>query len=118
DPTGKYKCPLCKVQSAGDEADTGWVECPMLRGRMICLGSSIDHQSVARSHEFEDHFDRVLFDQLSSSAQRSIPELRRACLGHQLEVIDDRLCEDSEDEAELQLLRAVVSQQLQDVQEE
>lgn len=118
DPTGKYRCPLCKVQSTGDEADTGWVECPMLRGKMICLGSCIEHQAVARSDDFERHFDRALFDELSSSAQRSVAELRQVCLVHQLEVIDERFCEHSEDEAALQFLRAVVEQRAQDVEEE
>lgn len=112
DPSGKYKCPLCKVQSAGEEADTGWVKCPMVRDKIICLGSCLDHQGAARSDNFEEHYDRKLFDDLSTKVQRSVSDLRRTCLEHQIEVLDDQLCHHSEDAAALRAFRAVLQQRL------
>lgn len=87
--------------------------CPMVRGRMICLGSCIDHQAVARADDFHGHFDRELFEQLSRATQRSVRDLRATCLRHQLEVVDERILNHSADEAALKWLRVAVENQLQ-----
>lgn len=108
DPTGKYKCPLCKVQSAGDDADTGWVACPMVKNHMICLGSCIDYQKVARSSEFAEHPEHDLFEELSKVAGSSVDALRGTCLRHQIQIIDGQLEAGSEDAEDLRELRELV----------
>jgi hypothetical protein len=108
DPTGRYHCPLCETQATGDEADTGWVHCPMLDGRMICLGSCIDYQKVARSEAFAHHPERILFESLATRQSRSVTVLRRTCLDHQLEVVDEKLREGREDSNALSALRAEI----------
>lgn len=112
DPTGRYTCPLCKAQRAGDEADTGWVACPMVRGRMICLGSCLDFQAVARASAFESHHDRQLFRTLARETQRDDQGLRATCLRHQLEVIDHRVTARADDVSALLALREDVSRAL------
>ena len=57
--TGRYKCPLCEDQSTGDEVDTGWVLCPMLEGRPICLGCCLDYQNVARLEDFDANLTMI-----------------------------------------------------------
>lgn len=54
---------------------------------MICLGCCIDHQSVARSRDFDDHAYRDLYDALAAMTSDSVTTLRRICLNHQEEII-------------------------------
>lgn len=109
DPTGKYRCPLCRVQSSSDQDDTGWVACPMLNGEMICVGSCIDHQAIARSEDFQHHPYRNDFDQLASKSGHAVLELRSICLRHQLEIIDEQLMASSEDADALNRLRRQIA---------
>ena len=108
DPTGRYRCPLCSVQSTGDDADTGWVRCPMMADRMICLGSCIDHQAVARAENFEDDPERDLFFSVSEISGSPVTDLRRICMEHQVAVIDLRLEEGKVDRQTLAHLRSKV----------
>jgi hypothetical protein len=108
DPSGRYTCPLCRVQRAGDAEDTGWVRCPMLKGQMICLGSCIDHQKVARSDEFDSHYDRGLFETLHSNLRRPINELRSICMSHQIEVLDERIAEGGPNTKQMLELKALL----------
>ena len=109
DATGQYVCPLCNVQHAGDDVDTGWVECPMLGNRMICLGSCIDYQNIARSADFDVHPEIRLFRELAQVTHDDIEVLRWTCLRHQAKVIDDQLWAGSEDAAPLRELRDSVT---------
>lgn len=93
DPSGKYRCPLCEVQGTGDSEDPGWVSCPMVDGKMICFGSCVEYQKVARAEDFESHYDRNLILQLSSRLVRDAVELRATCVRHQIEVATDQLAE-------------------------
>lgn len=108
DPSGSYECPLCRVQSTGDEIDTGWVACPMVMDRMICLGSCIDYQKVARSLRSPDHPEDQMFTNLAIATRSSIEALRLKCLRHQVQIIDDQLRDGSEDASELRQLRGDV----------
>jgi len=101
----RYQCPLCRSQLAGDEADTGWVKCPLVGGRAICLGCCIDYQSVARSDDFEFHSYQELFIALARESGEAVGTLRRRCMQHQLEVIDEQLTETADDYPELVRLR-------------
>jgi len=83
DPRGRYKCPLCVVQTTADDVDTGWVHCPMLNDRPICIGCCIDLQSVARVEDFATHPYRDLFDEVSLKTGKEVAELRQICLSHQ-----------------------------------
>ena len=105
DPTGKYVCPLCNVQRTTEPTDTGWVECPMIQNRMICLGSCIDHQGAALSFDFDTHYDAQLFYILAQSTDDDVSHLRWICLCHQVQVIDDQLQVERDDVAELIKLR-------------
>ncbi len=113
DPEGRYTCPLCGSQATGDAVDTGWVSCPMLDGKVICLGSCIDHQAAARSEDFQSHPDRELFDELTRRSQVTAHKLRSLCMHHQIEVIDEQLQEDSVDSEELAELRKAIVLQLE-----
>lgn len=115
DPTGRYACPLCKVQRASDEVDTGWVACPMVRGQMVCLGSCLDYQAVARSSAFETHYDYPPFIQLEQEARQLKRGLRTICLRHQAELIDDQLRSQTDDVIELTARKDEVSQALAEV---
>jgi hypothetical protein len=112
DPTGRYLCPLCKVQGAGDDVDTGWVACPMVRGQMICLGSCLDYQAAARSSAFETHHDRCRFTELARETRQTEQSLRAICLRHQAQIIDDRLRSRTDDAIELMALKDEVSHAL------
>jgi hypothetical protein len=112
DPAGRYLCPLCKVQRAGGEADTGWVACPMVLGQMICLGSCLDCQAAARSLAFETHHDRYLFIELALKTQQTERGLRAICLRHQVQIIDDRLHSRSDEPVALTALKDEVSHAL------
>ena len=112
DPTGRYVCPLCKVQRTGDEVDIGWVACPMVHGKMICLGSCLDYQAEARSPEFNRHHDYLLFRELASETRRREQELRLVCLQHQAEIIDDRLASHTDDATRLNALKDEVCRAL------
>ena len=107
DPAGRYTCPLCKVQNAGDASDTGWVACPMI-DRMICLGSCLDFQSIARSSEFENHPWRSMFEELAQTTGDKVQRLRWSCLRHQIDVIDDQLRGGTSEAAALGKLRQSV----------
>jgi hypothetical protein len=91
DPSGCYVCPLCQAQSTSDESDTGWVYCPMLRDRPVCLGCCIDYQSVARADEFDSHPYRDLFDSLSAQGGMTVERLRQICLNHQVTIVRGQL---------------------------
>ena len=108
DPTGRYKCPLCRVQGTGDPEDTGWVSCPMLQNQMICLGSCIEYQKVARSEEFSTHFDKEHFEELSSRTRQSVSELRRTCMRHQLQIVGEQMSDQTSDRDRLRALKATV----------
>jgi hypothetical protein len=88
----KYICPLCEVQSTSDEHDTGWVACPMLNGKAICLGCCIDYQAVARSTDFEmnEYYDLFLKQTLLDH-QGSTDSLRLICLKHQKEMLENKI---------------------------
>ena len=111
DPSGAYGCPLCKVQGSGDAADTGWVACPMVRGGMICLGCCVDHQSVARAVDFYDHPYVDLFEMLARDGVTTV-QLRRACLQHQAEIVDEELRVTDEHADALATLRATIARAL------
>lgn len=86
---GPYRCPLCEAQTTAGPADPGWVRCPMIGEKPICLGCCIDHQKPARAEHFEDHPLYYLFEELARSERQPIETLRRTCLGHQLELVAD-----------------------------
>lgn len=110
----RYKCPLCRFQRTGDEADTGWVKCPLVDERAICLGCCIDYQSVARSDDFEHSAYKDLFTILARDRSINVSALRKKCMDHQLEVIDERLAEGSDDHVELERLRSSILAVLSD----
>ncbi len=87
---GIYKCPLCP-QSVLDEADTGWVSCPMLEDQFICFGDCLDHQYCARSIDFDKHPYRPLFDILEVMVGKTPEMLRKTCLRHQREILMEKL---------------------------
>lgn len=90
DPTGRYTCPMCEVQRAGDPEDTGWVSCPMLGNRMICLGSCIDFQKMARAGDFDEE-GQELVARLEVETGGTTSELRLSCLRHQLQIVESQL---------------------------
>lgn len=95
DPTGTYNCPLCEVQSTRDENDTGWVVCPIAKGKSICLGCCIDYQSVAASDEFETHPYYDLFIDNKNLLKGTPPDvLRNVCLEHQKQILKKDLDEE------------------------
>lgn len=83
-----YKCPTCVVQGAADEVDIGWIRCPMLSGDYICIGCCIDLNHVTRWAPMQAHIYYDDFLAVASRTGRSVSELRRQCLEHQLEIID------------------------------
>lgn len=87
DPTGRYKCPLCLVQTTASKPDIGWVFCPMIDNQPICVGSCLDHQNIANSQDFDGHPFRNDFDSLSERTGREVSELRLICLRHQESVL-------------------------------
>jgi hypothetical protein len=107
DPIGRYSCPLCKRQKTGDAVDIGWVLCPMVRDEMICLGSCLDHQAVARSSVFHSD-DQPLFDKLAREMREDKKVLRWRCLRHQAEIIEDRLMSRADDPVQLLALKEKV----------
>lgn len=88
DASGRYRCPLCGAPTATtEEGDTGWVHCPMLDDKIICLGCCLDYQSVARSDNFSRHPCREDFDRLSKMTNKDVTTLRRICMEHQVCVL-------------------------------
>lgn len=83
-----YICPTCHVQSTAEEADPGWVNCPMVDNKPICLSCCIDFQKAARADDFEDHPLFDLFDDLSRTDGRLTGELRKLCLLHQEHIVE------------------------------
>lgn len=91
DPSGAYKCPLCRVgKGSSPESDSGWVNCPMV-DRVICLGCCLDYQYVARSNEFTEHPYYEDFVRFSEMTNKSVTELRSCCLEHQQSVLEGEL---------------------------
>lgn len=86
-----YACPLCRHQTYPSKHDTGWVQCPMIRNRPLCLGCCIDLQGAAVAEGFAGHPDHPLFEKLSRSQNKTTVRLRLMCLDHQLAVIDKAL---------------------------
>jgi hypothetical protein len=82
----------------------------MVKNAMICLGSCIDYQKVARSSDFAEHPEHDLFDQLSKTTGSSVDALRWTCLRHQIQIIDEQLKAGSEDAPDLKALREVIVQ--------
>jgi hypothetical protein len=76
---------------------------------MICLGSCLDFQAVARSSSYERHHDRKLFGDLAREMHRNEQHLRSACLRHQAQIIEERLVVRADDPAALIALRKEVS---------
>ena len=85
DPTGRYRCPLCEAQSTAEEADPGWVSCPLAQNA-VCFGCCVDYQSVARATDFSVHPWRDLFDLAAEKTGKDVAAPRRVCLGHQEEI--------------------------------
>jgi hypothetical protein len=83
----RYPCPLCSVQTTADAADTGWVKCPLVGHRPICLGCCLDHQKVARHQGSEPHPFTDLFDTLAGKVGRPIRDLMLECLTHQCAIL-------------------------------
>ena len=77
----------------------------MLRGQMICLGSCIDYQKVARASALQSHPERNLFDTLATRQLTSAADLRMICVRHQVEVVDERLAAADPDSDALKELR-------------
>lgn len=88
---GHYLCPTCQAQSTASEVEIGWVSCPMIAGKDICVGCCIDFQVVASSENFETHsmFDEFL--KLANKYRKSPHTLRIICLNHQIELGKDFL---------------------------
>lgn len=103
DRAAGYVCPLCEVQSTSSEPDIGWVYCPMLDDSPICLGCCIDHQTVARSDDFDGHAYRNLFDDVSQSTGEDVLSLRRVCLQHQESIVTESLDDCTEEAAREEL---------------
>lgn len=93
DPSGKYRCPVCVVQTTGDEFDTGWVSCPVLGGVPLCLGCCIDQQGIARAEDISRHPFRADFNKLAVVAGKSLIVARMTCMAHQVEVLREQIAE-------------------------
>jgi hypothetical protein len=107
DPQGRYRCPLCQSQTTGDKHNTGWVQCPMVGNRPICLGCCVDHQAAARADDFERHPYRSLFDVVARLTGAPVPTLRRTCLEHQSEILSIIATVPEDDEAAVAIRRAL-----------
>ncbi len=109
-PSG-YACPTCRHQTYPSKNDTGWVRCPLVRNRPICLGCCLDIQGAARSDEFSIHPDKRIFDKLTRSENKPIVRLRLICLDHQLQLVDKKLSEadDGQHPARHTLRKRIVS---------
>jgi hypothetical protein len=86
----------------------------MIQNEIICLGCCIDYQAVARSIKFASHPSRDLIEKIAGSSGRSVPDLRRTCMAHQLSVIGERL-EEGTDKEELTQLRSQVEKALDEL---
>lgn len=106
DPMGGYRCPTLSSAKYGDSENPGWVQCPMLNGEMICFGSCVEFQKVAKSEDFDSHHDKGLMLKLSANIERSVRELRTICVQHQIDVASEQIDEGSGDSRRLQALRA------------
>ena len=105
----KYQCPISGVSARGNNAPSRWVECPLVKGA-ICYGSCLDLQSIARDEEFETHPFVDIFYKLSQEIDAKVIELRKTCLTHQREVLQDMLNDPLENNSSVrQLLDFVVS---------
>ena len=88
DASGRYRCPLCGAPtSTTKERDSGWVFCPMLDNRIICLGCCLDYQYLARSEHFAKHPSREDFDRLAEMTGKTVSALRLICMQHQESVL-------------------------------
>lgn len=105
DQTGRYKCPLCEDQTTGDEVDTGWVLCPMLQGKPICLGCCLDYQNVARLEDFDENPYHDLFDEAAEKTGKAAVALRRNCLAHQEEILQGRYKKEVDEGTRAEILR-------------
>lgn len=85
-----YICPECKVQNSEDEADTGWVKCPIVDNNYICLGSCIDVASNARATEFDDYRYFAITD-FAQKIGENPNNVRKICLKHQMYIIENEL---------------------------
>lgn len=83
-----YFCPECKVQNSEDEADTGWVKCPIVDNNYICLGSCIDVASNARATDFDDPRYFAIRDFAKNIGEDTNKII---CLQHQIHIIENEL---------------------------
>lgn len=109
DSRGRYRCPLCDVQTTADEVDAGWVFCPMLEDRPICLGCCLDYQNVARLEDYDTHPYRTLFDEASAKTGKKAGELRKICLSHQENILLAKLEKKPEEQTRQQLLNLLTT---------
>lgn len=104
DPTGKYRCPVCRVQSTGDEFDTGWVSCPLLGGAQLCLGCCIDQQGIARAEDISKHPFLGDFRKFAGIAGQNLVVARMKCMAHQVEVLREQIAEKPSNVGEVRAL--------------
>ena len=102
-----YRCPVSGTPATGVDARERWVRCPLVNNRVIFIGSCLDLQAVARSKDFWNHVYVGMFEKLAAQSGTATAELRRVCLTHQVEVLQEMLTDPSE---ETQLVQELLNQ--------
>lgn len=96
-----YHCPVSEISTS--DKNEKWVYCPMVE-QFICYGACLDLQAIATAREFENHPFVDDFYKLSSYTNLNVVELRKICLNHQEEILNEMLLDPLENHDEVNAL--------------
>lgn len=99
----QYCCPVSEVSASAENAPSRWVDCPLVK-LPIYYGACLDLQATARDVEVEKHPYVDDFHQLFQQTKLNISKLRKICLNHQIEVLNEMLSKQDEDHDEAEEL--------------
>lgn len=67
----------------------------MVSHQYVCLGACIDAQSAARAPDFVAQLGFDMFERARDVTGNSVSELRRICVGHQIELVRESIGQSS-----------------------
>ena len=87
-----YSCPGCN-ENTENSVDIGWVECPLAPKKRICLGCCSDIVNACEAIDQGKVFKDII-SEYSLELDVSHSQLVRACLNHQIDLIEKGVWEE------------------------
>lgn len=90
-----YTCPNCGAENTAAVDSPGWVSCPILDGKFMCVGCCTD-VSYAAMKDIDDTLRNYALDEIAATSGKNKSDARIVCLRHQIEMLRSRVRESSE----------------------